>query len=272
MKTPKARQVTSPLRSVQGATGRVDRIDTNSYSGIPMFCDINLHEACFNLVQSLNKNLVDSKILILGSGGGAFDQRLFDAGYANITSTDFRPDFFKAKGTNFIECDLNLNFTHLGTFDIIVGIEVIEHLENTAHFMRNISQCLNRDGIAIITTPNVESGLSRANFLITGNLSFFTNEDLYGSGHISPIFDHLLNFHAKGAGLVITKRASNRNAWAARYTATLNECLLLIKDMSLRNLLRIAKIVAKSGSVVFWPLTRFRAHDGNINIYVIKTK
>lgn len=261
---------THSLKNVQGAPGR-ERSNTgnNSYKGIPMFCDIQLHEKCFEQIQKLNKD-PKVRVLVLGSGGGAFDQRLSDSGYSDITSTDFRPDFFRAKGTKFTVCDLNQDFSHLGTFDVIVGIEIIEHLENTAHFLHNVTQCLAPNGFVIITTPNIESGLSRANFLTTGRLSFFTKADLLGSGHITPIFDHLFRFHSANAGLTVITRTNNRNAWVARYRATYNECVQYLKHPTLRNILRIFILIAKSASVLFWPLTRFNAHDGNINIYIIK--
>lgn len=259
------------LKNIQGALGR-ERSNTgiNTYKGIPMFCDIQLHETCFEQIQRLNKDPQKVRILVLGSGGGAFDQRLHDSGYTNVTSTDFRPDFFRAKGTKFTECDLNQDFSYLGTFDIIVGIEIIEHLESTAHFLRNIASCLTPNGSVIITTPNIESGLSRANFLTTGRLSFFTNADLQGSGHTTPIFDHLFRFHTTNAGLTVITRTSNRNAWVARYYATYDEGMKCLRNPTPRNILRVFTLIIKSASILFWPLTRFNAHDGNINVYILK--
>jgi 2-polyprenyl-3-methyl-5-hydroxy-6-metoxy-1,4-benzoquinol methylase len=229
-----------------------------------MFCDEGLHEACFKQIKNFAK---DSRILVLGSGGGAFDQRLVDNGFTNVTSLDFRPDFFRATGTSFVEKDLNENFSDLGTFDLIVAIELIEHLENPAHFMRNISKCLHQNGSLLVTTPNIESGPSRVAFLTMGTLSFFTEEDMYGSGHISPLLHHIFAFHVKNAGLIIKIHTSNRNAWGARAVSNVRE---ITQELGHFNVLRSITVCIKTVLlVILSPLTLLRGRNGNIHIYVI---
>lgn len=253
------------LKNLQGNAGREQgAAGRNIYHGIPMFCDEGLHVACFKHIKHFAK---ESRILVLGSGGGAFDQRLVDEGFKHITSVDFRPDFFRATNTTFIERDLNLDFNDLGTFDLIIAIELIEHLENPAHFMRNVAACLAAKGSVVVTTPNIESGPSRVAFLTMGTLSFFTQEDMYGSGHISPLLHHIFAFHTKNAGLSIASHSANRNAWKARITSNIRESLHNLKPHTLlRSLIVLVKTVLL---IILSPLTLLHRRNGNIHIYVI---
>lgn len=257
------------LKNLQGEAGReLASSDTNTHKGIPMFCDEGLHESCFSYIKNLPK---DSKILVLGSGGGSFDQRLIDTQFHNVTSIDFRPDFFRALGTTFLERDLNNDFNDLGTFDAIIAIELIEHLENPAHFLRETSKCLKQNGIIIVTTPNIESGPSRAAFFIMGNISFFSKADMQGSGHISPLLHHIFALHVENAGLKIANHTYNRNAWVARFKSNIREFIINLKKISLKNILRAFVVLAKSILlIILWPFTCFNSLNGNIHIYVLR--
>ncbi len=253
------------LKELQGNKGRERSGATNTYKGIPMFCDLFLHERSFTYVEKEAKN---TRILVLGSGSGAFDQRLVDHGFTNVTSVDFRPDFFRAQGTTFLERDLNYNFSDIGTYDLIIAIELIEHLENPAHFLRNVSMCLAPSGKLIVTTPNIESGPSRASFFIQSTLSFFTQADLIGSGHITLLPQHIFLFHVHNAGLVVHKQDYNRNAWGARFSSNRNEIFSTLKTFSL---LRALNVVLKTLLLILIsPLTLLKRSNGNIHIYVLR--
>ena len=86
--------------------------------------------------------------------------------------------------------DLNNNFSKLinKKFDIITAIEVIEHLENPRHFLRECNKLLNLSGKLLITTPNIESIPGRIKFLIKGNFRFFDEDIRFNEpSHITPI-------------------------------------------------------------------------------------
>lgn len=69
----------SILKTVQNSF--VEAPDSiGGYNGIPIYAAPNLHEKCY--AEFLEFQLPkDASILILGAGGGAFDQRLVDNGY-----------------------------------------------------------------------------------------------------------------------------------------------------------------------------------------------
>src|SRR5712692_7395449 len=57
-------------------------------------------------------------------------------------------------------------------YDLVFAVEVIEHVESPINFLflRNIAQLLAPEGVAIITTPNLDSLPARAKFLLAGKL------------------------------------------------------------------------------------------------------
>lgn len=182
------------------------------YDSIPIFAAPNIHESAFHCFSESNLKK-DASILILGAGGGAFDKRLLNHGYTNITSVDLIKENYKVTGTTFKEFDLNTDFSVLGRFDAIIALEVVEHIENQFHFMRCIKKMLNKGGALYLSTPNVESTFSRAKFYFFGRLHFFSKEELYGTGHITPIFKHILEFNLDQADLKIEKRFTNGDVW-----------------------------------------------------------
>jgi len=183
------------------------------YHGVPIFCTGGIHEGIFEAFQKRNKSK-DCAILVLGSGPGAFERRLLDHGYTNITSVEFVAEHFMVTGTKFFPRDLNQDFADLGTFDAIFAIELIEHLENQFHFMRNVRSMMKPESVFYLSTPNVESGFARIKYALTGRLQYFGPGELAGTGHITPIFNHILRFNLDQNGLAVAKHFTNANVWS----------------------------------------------------------
>lgn len=200
------------LKNIQHTVQASDISTSYNYKGIPIFSTYGIHENIFTSFLKL-KLPHNTSILILGAGAGGFDQRLLDNGYANITATELIPESYLVKGTKLVEFDLNNDFSTLGTFDVIIALEIIEHVENQFHFIRCVKACLKENGVLYLSSPNVESTFSRAKFFAVGRLHFFSKEELYNTGHITPIFNHILRFNLERSHLKIEEYFTNGNIW-----------------------------------------------------------
>ena len=160
------------------------------YKGFTIMSDPNLHEQVLTIIK---KNIPKgSKIFIFGSGEGALDQRLKDLGF-EIFSSDIDSKNFKAD-TEFIKADFN-NCSDMqdivnkkkGVFDLVVSLEIIEHIENLDLYFSTISKVLKRNGKVIVSTPNINSWYSRLFFFINGIFPSFTDSAYQSYGHINPV-------------------------------------------------------------------------------------
>lgn len=183
-----------------------------TYKGIHISADENLHEAVYCEFQKMNLPK-ESSICILASGPGAFDQRLLDEGYTNIVSCDIA-DINIASHDNFHIRDLNKDFDDLGSFDVVIAMEIIEHIQNTTHFISNVKRLLKKDGLFLLTTPHLEQLSSRFYAFFRNVLPMYNPGILRSSGHINPIFHHILEWHLENNKLQIQQRSFNREGFS----------------------------------------------------------
>ncbi len=125
-----------------------------------------------------------ARALDLGAGSGALAERLQAAGF-QVTAADVE-NYFELKSEfvqlNFDDPQFERNLPN--QFDVITSVEVIEHLENPAAFLRSIRRLLKVQGVAILTTPNVENVPARLKFLRSGDVRAM---DKNAPEHITPI-------------------------------------------------------------------------------------
>jgi len=81
-----------------------------------------------------------------------------------------------------------------GSFDLICAIEVIEHLENPRHIMRELFRLLESGGVAILTTPNTGSYRSLITLAARGHHAQF--DDFNYPAHITAVTE--LDFDRAG--------------------------------------------------------------------------
>jgi 2-polyprenyl-3-methyl-5-hydroxy-6-metoxy-1,4-benzoquinol methylase len=175
---------------------------TEFYNGLKMMADLGLHkQVCERLIAELP---IGSKILDFGAGQGALSERLVDAGF-EITSVDIDDANFKSKKSTFVKVNFDsqesiMNFVdnNKEKFDAVLGIEVIEHVEDQWNYVRQLMNLLKPGGLILITTPNTTSWLSRLIFFFTGKFHQFSDSDL-SYGHISPITEWELRLNLKYA-------------------------------------------------------------------------
>lgn len=240
------------LRSLQQK--HANTAEVYGYDGVPIFATTGIHEKAFEIFKS-EKVDTNEDILVLGAGAGAFDKRLLSHGYKNVTSVEFVEGVHRVSGVRLLHNDLNKDFSDIGKFKAIIALEIIEHLENQFHFMRNISNMLkDSQSFAVVSTPNVESSFSRIKYALAGRLQWFGQLELDGTGHITPIFDHIFRFNISQAGMKVDKKVYNKNIWpgllvyknllirAAYFICYLSSFFILLKDNGEINLYLIKKI------------------------------
>ena len=113
----------------------------------------------------LNKNSVDPlrgiNILDIGCGGGLLCEPLKRLG-ASITGIDASKNNIEVAKLHANEMNLDINYIHSlpenlklkNKFDVILNMEVVEHVSNIELFIQNCSKLIKKNGIMFVATIN----------------------------------------------------------------------------------------------------------------------
>lgn len=186
----------------------------NDYHGLGIHALPGLHDFVARVAADhLPKS---AAILDLGAGSGALCARWRDAGYTVSALDIVREGFRLPSEIPFFEADLNGAFADgVGSrFDALSAIEVIEHVENPRHFLRQCARLLKPGGQLILSTPNIDNPLSKALFVRDGLFQWFGDTDYTTHGHLMPIPQRLLARCARECGFEMRWRGTYGNPLA----------------------------------------------------------
>jgi SAM-dependent methyltransferase len=159
------------------------------------------------------------RVVDLGAGGGQLSRRLDLLGH-EVVAVERYAEQFEAH-VPLVDADLNFGWPFDdASFDAAMAVEILEHLENPRFFLRELARVLRPRGVAIVSTPNITTLLSKLLFLTVGQWDLFFDHpwrlrDPYSSavqGHITPLPGWLLDHHARDAGFDIEDARFSR-AW-----------------------------------------------------------
>ena len=114
------------------------------------------------ILEVLNrKNLNNTKILDVGCGGGLVSEGLSKIG-ANVTGIDFIKENINIAKIHAKKNNLKINYVVknfekekiTSKYDVIIILEVLEHLSNWEEFLKKIKFNLKKNGVLIISTIN----------------------------------------------------------------------------------------------------------------------
>lgn len=140
-----------------------------------------------SLVQMLPEMSLNTPVLDVGCGTGAWLDRLAGIGFNNLHGIDRDTSQFKSVKVSYSQANLDQDKIDLGDqkYGLITAIEVIEHLENPGRLFTLISNHLDEKGYFLLTTPNIHSVACRLKFLLTGKLASFDEKG--DPTHIYPV-------------------------------------------------------------------------------------
>lgn len=123
-----------------------------------------LHET----VQKVVAKLPRGSLLDVGAGQGAFSLWAREQNFT-VTATDVDPNNYFTPTIPFQQADLGGPWPFAdASFDIVVSIEVLEHVENHYHFLRECCRVCKPGGRIVLSTPNCHSIEARLNYFLTG--------------------------------------------------------------------------------------------------------
>ncbi|MBN2610850.1 MAG: class I SAM-dependent methyltransferase [Bacteroidales bacterium] len=127
-----------------------------------------IHESFYKIFKDLAGKYNKPKILEVGAGHGAFTRKLYNDGY-DVSANDFFPENFYFDKVSCLQVDITKDLPYdTELFDMVIAIEVMEHIHDHSVFFRECNRILKPGGMLIISTPNILSLKSRVRYLFSG--------------------------------------------------------------------------------------------------------
>jgi SAM-dependent methyltransferase len=158
-------------------------------------------------------------ILDAPCGEGQFSSALQRAGH-RVVAGDLAYAGLKTSSVQVVAFDLNVSLPfHDDSFEAVVAIEGIEHLENPYLFLREMFRVLRPQGRLIVTTPNILNLRSRMKFSLLGSFYWFDADGYRRGGHVNPLPLYELRHILEEAGFTLQQVRVNRRTTGMRAAA-----------------------------------------------------
>lgn len=192
-------------------------------------------------VISIVREHVPSRLRVLDApaGPGAVSKILSTQGYAVTTLDLDATAFHSGGGAPLVIADMNERLPfEAGSFECVVCVDGIEHLENPYRLIREFERVLTPSGHLLISTPNISAFRSRVRYLLTG----FHNKGKKPlvedrptlAQHINLMSFPTLRYALHRFGFKIVKISANRVKWQALPSMLLYPLALLTTGWPMR--------------------------------------
>lgn len=189
------------------------------------------HEAIHETVENILKNETRGKILDVPAGEGALSLRLRNLGF-DVSCCDLYTEIFKLPNAEIKRGNLDAKLPYEDkSFDYVVCVEGLEHIENPANAMREFARLLKENGTLIVSVPNIMNIEERLKWLFSGYTSHFKplsaealkaiSEEFGGMEeialHVNPIGYSEVRFLLEKNGFELQKTyldKPKKNSWA----------------------------------------------------------
>lgn len=182
---------------------------------------VDPYQAVFNKLANCPKGLV----LDVGSGPGGLARRLAAIGHeASACGCLPEQEWAHGRTVSYTQCDFAAGLPYPDeSFECIVCLEVIEHVEDPMALCRELKRVLRSGGRLFISTPNILNMRSRVKFLPDGSFLFFNYPSIEWalkegspSVHAHPIRYHELEYYLYKAGLEVGETFTNLRSYSWR--------------------------------------------------------
>ena len=130
-------------------------------------------EGAHDRVEELLRDCPRGALLDIPAGQGALAVRLKSLGY-DVCACDLYPEIFHATDIEIRSGNLDSSLEYAdGSFDYVVCVEGLEHIENPSNAIREFARVLKPEGTLIVSVPNIMNIEERLKWLFTGYTSHF---------------------------------------------------------------------------------------------------
>lgn len=189
------------------------------------------HEAIYDAVAEILGPLPRATLLDVPAGEGALASRLVALGF-DVRCCDLHPEIFRLPEVEIKRGDMSAALPYADrSFDYVVCVEGLEHIENPHQAVREFSRLIRPGGHLVISIPNILNIEERLKWLFYGYTSHFkplSREQLSRLGdelkgreevalHINPIAYSELRYVLEKNGFDIVRLYRDRpkkNSWA----------------------------------------------------------